>query len=187
MPYCDGRTFKEAKNLYLPHTWPYNICKQPTMVSFALTNGSACDLWTSRIHTIQTRLGSQEMWPNPSQQPCVLHRDTFQALWMTNKMRDGGLQFCEHIKLLSYVLVTLLGRLCFSSYRCGWGIVLPFPEVQATLFSHPAPHCSLGLTKSILELSARGAPPSLVIIPDSLGSGWLSATNSASTLLSEAM
>lgn len=59
------------------------------------------------------------MWPNPSQQQCVQHRDTFEALWVANKMHDGGLQFCEHIKLLTYVLVTLLRRLCFSSYRCG--------------------------------------------------------------------
>lgn len=32
-PDCDDNTSKEAKNTYLPDTRPYNICKQPGMVS----------------------------------------------------------------------------------------------------------------------------------------------------------
>jgi len=83
------------------------------------------------------------------------------------------------------VLVTLLARLCLSSYRYGQEPVLPFPEVQTTLFSHPAPHCTLGLTKYHRTKGKECTPILGLISPDSLGAGWLTAISSGSTLFSE--
>lgn len=67
--------------------------------------------------------------------------------WNRRINADPGWWCCLNYFICLSLLVAVLGRFCLGSYRCGERPMLPFPEVQEALFSHPALHCTTGLTK----------------------------------------